>query len=59
MLITGSTGFKGAWLAYWLKMLGAKVVGVGFKPEKDSVLFTKLGLNKSIKQYFFEKSKFS
>ncbi len=59
VLITGSTGFKGAWLAYWLKMLGAKVVGVGFKPEKDSVLFTKLGLNKSIKQYFFDISKFS
>ena len=28
ILITGHTGFKGAWLTAWLKQLGAKVVGV-------------------------------
>ena len=27
VFITGHTGFKGAWLAYWLKLLGANVVG--------------------------------
>lgn len=26
-LITGHTGFKGSWLAYWLSQMGAKVVG--------------------------------
>lgn len=28
VLITGHTGFKGAWLTAWLKQLGANVVGV-------------------------------
>jgi CDP-glucose 4,6-dehydratase len=28
VLITGHTGFKGAWLTAWLKLLGAKVVGI-------------------------------
>ncbi|GAB3912138.1 CDP-glucose 4,6-dehydratase [Larkinella knui] len=27
VLITGNTGFKGSWLAYWLHQLGAHVVG--------------------------------
>lgn len=27
VLVTGHTGFKGSWLAQWLKELGAKVVG--------------------------------
>lgn len=28
ILITGHTGFKGAWLAIWLVRLGAKVIGI-------------------------------
>ena len=32
ILITGHTGFKGAWLTAWLKQLGAKVVGVALDP---------------------------
>jgi CDP-glucose 4,6-dehydratase len=28
VLLTGHTGFKGAWLALWLHRLGAKVVGI-------------------------------
>lgn len=27
VLLTGHTGFKGSWLAYWLTQLGARVVG--------------------------------
>jgi CDP-glucose 4,6-dehydratase len=27
VLLTGHTGFKGAWLALWLRLLGARVVG--------------------------------
>ncbi|MEO0356692.1 MAG: CDP-glucose 4,6-dehydratase, partial [Pseudomonadota bacterium] len=27
VLITGHTGFKGAWLAFWLHKLGAKISG--------------------------------
>jgi CDP-glucose 4,6-dehydratase len=32
ILLTGHTGFKGAWLALWLDRLGAKVVGIGLPP---------------------------
>jgi CDP-glucose 4,6-dehydratase len=28
ILVTGHTGFKGAWLSLWLKNLGAKVIGI-------------------------------
>lgn len=34
-LITGHTGFKGAWLTAWLKQLGAKVVGIALNPPTD------------------------
>ena len=44
ILITGHTGFKGAWLCNWLFLLGSKVVGVGLKPEKDSIIFRSLNL---------------
>lgn len=27
VLVTGHTGFKGSWLCFWLKQMGAKVVG--------------------------------
>jgi CDP-glucose 4,6-dehydratase len=32
VLLTGHTGFKGAWLALWLDRLGAKVVGISLPP---------------------------
>ena len=38
-MVTGSTGFKGAWLCNWLIILGAKVIGVGLRPEKGSIIF--------------------
>ena len=58
ILITGSTGFKGAWLSFWLKNLGAKVIGVGLKPEKGSVLFKVLKLKHLIKQHFIDLTDF-
>ncbi len=54
VLITGTTGFKGAWLSFWLNLLGAKVIGIGLKPEKDSILFKSFKLEKKIKQYYFD-----
>jgi len=33
VLITGHTGFKGAWLSLWLKNLGANVTGFALPPE--------------------------
>lgn len=34
-LVTGHTGFKGAWLTAWLKQMGAKVVGIALNPPTD------------------------
>ena len=33
VLVTGHTGFKGAWLALWLERLGARVTGFALPPE--------------------------
>jgi len=52
IVVTGSTGFKGSWLCFWLKKLGAKVVGVGLRPEKGSVIFKSLNLHKEIEQNY-------
>jgi len=48
ILITGATGFKGAWLCNWLVYIGAKVYGIGFDPNQNENLFYKLKLNKKI-----------
>ncbi len=33
VLVTGHTGFKGAWLTLWLRQLGANVCGIALEPE--------------------------
>jgi CDP-glucose 4,6-dehydratase len=43
VLVTGHTGFKGAWLCEWLLALGAEVHGVALPPLKPS-LFESLDL---------------
>jgi CDP-glucose 4,6-dehydratase len=35
VLVTGHTGFKGSWLAIWLKELGANVIGYSLEPPSD------------------------
>ena len=40
VLLTGHTGFKGAWLTLWLERLGAKVHGFSLAPEPKSVFLT-------------------
>ena len=54
VLVTGATGFKGAWLCYWLTILGAKVFGVGYNPNKNKNLFYSLKLDKKIKLKLFD-----
>ena len=39
VLLSGHTGFKGAWLALWLHRLGAHVVGVALPPVAQPHLF--------------------
>lgn len=40
VLVTGHTGFKGSWLAAWLRFLGSEVVGLALPPETEPNLFT-------------------
>lgn len=37
VLVTGHTGFKGGWLAVWLQMLGARVVGFALPPPAEEL----------------------
>ena len=39
VLLTGHTGFKGAWAALWLKQLGARVTGFALAPSTTPALF--------------------
>ena len=39
VLLTGHTGFKGAWLALWLQRLGAHVTGLALAPATRPALF--------------------
>ncbi len=34
VLVTGHSGFKGAWLSYWLHQLGATVGGLSLEPDE-------------------------
>lgn len=45
VLLTGHTGFKGSWLALWLRALGAEVVGVALAPETTPNHWDLLGLD--------------
>jgi CDP-glucose 4,6-dehydratase len=40
VLLTGHTGFKGAWAAMWLAHMGAQVTGLALPPETDPNLYT-------------------
>jgi CDP-glucose 4,6-dehydratase len=44
VLVTGHTGFKGAWLSEWLLRLGARVVGYALPPDQSPSLYSLLGL---------------
>ena len=48
VLITGHTGFKGSWLAIWLKELGADVVGYSLDPPSKPSNFEATRLREKI-----------
>jgi CDP-glucose 4,6-dehydratase len=48
VLITGHTGFKGSWLAIWLKELGADVVGYSLDPPSEPSNFEATRLREKI-----------
>ncbi|MDR3363814.1 MAG: CDP-glucose 4,6-dehydratase [Clostridiales Family XIII bacterium] len=51
VLITGHTGFKGAWLSYCLLLLGAKPVGYALEPDTGPALFSLLGLEREMESH--------
>ena len=50
-LITGHTGFKGAWLSLWLNSLGHEVSGISLDPIPNS-LFDRANVSESIQNDF-------
>ena len=57
ILVTGHTGFKGAWLSLILQRFGAKVYGISLKPEDFRGNFYNIvRLNKKIKSYYVDLS---
>jgi CDP-glucose 4,6-dehydratase len=48
VLVTGHTGFKGAWLAFWLSTMDAKVSGVALEPRSAPSLFSLLKLQEHV-----------
>lgn len=53
VLVTGHTGFKGAWLAEILINWGADVVGVSLPPNTEPNLFDVLDLENRVKKNYF------
>ena len=51
VIITGNTGFKGSWLSLWLKVLGAKVIGISKDIPTKPSNFKIINLDKQIKNY--------
>lgn len=44
VLVTGHSGFKGAWLTLWLHKMGAKIYGISLEPETSPNLFELAGI---------------
>ena len=51
VLVTGDTGFKGAWLCHWLLRQGARVSGVGLPPETTPNLYSILELDGRVRHH--------
>ena len=54
VLITGHTGFKGAYLSLWLLMLGANIMGISNHSLKGKSAYKKLKISKKISEKFID-----
>ena len=50
VLLTGHTGFKGAWMAVWLHRLGAQVTGFALAPEGEPNLWREIGNRLAVRE---------
>lgn len=51
VLLTGHTGFKGAWLAFWLHRMGAQVTGLALAPNSSPSLFEALTIASLVRSH--------
>ena len=51
VLVTGHTGFNGAWMCAWLNQLGAQVFGLALAPEGSPNLFDALALGEKVDHF--------
>jgi CDP-glucose 4,6-dehydratase len=49
VFLTGHTGFKGSWLAFWLLSMGADVCGYALDPPTDPSLYHLLELDRQLR----------
>ena len=54
VLLTGHTGFKGAWLALWLQRLGAQVTGLALAPATEPSLFELAGVAQTLDHHVID-----
>jgi CDP-glucose 4,6-dehydratase len=52
VLLTGHSGFKGAWLTIWLNRLGAEVTGISLPPLTTPNLFEAANVDALCRSYF-------
>lgn len=52
VFLTGHTGFKGGWLALWLKSLGTEVLGYSLEPNTKPSMFDELKIDSQINSVF-------
>lgn len=52
VFLTGHTGFKGGWLAIWLKRLGADITGIALPPDTEPNLFGLAGVSNGLRSHF-------
>lgn len=52
VLLTGHSGFKGAWASLWLSAMGAEVTGFSLAPETDPNLFELADIQTVVRSHF-------
>ena len=52
VLLTGHTGFKGSWMALWLKRLGAQLTGIALPPNTTPNLFDLARVKEGMDSHF-------
>lgn len=54
VLLTGHTGFKGAWMTFWLYQMGAKITGISLPPKSAPNLFTLASIAQITNSHFVD-----